>query len=104
DLFGVACGGGLVGSAVRFFEGHGKLASHNRPYSGGYVLDRHASLRRGVHAMQLEICRSTYLDSRLEHPSARLSSVAKMLAGLVRLLGEEASRLADNGFFAQAAE
>ena len=104
DRFGVACDNSLVDGAIGYFEGQGKRASHNRPYSGGYVLDRHASPRRGIHALQLEICRSTYLDARMENPSARLSSVAKLLVGLVRSLGERASRLADNSYFAQAAE
>ena len=104
DRFGVACDNSLIDGAIGFFEVREKRASHNRPYSGGYVLDRHASPRRGVHALQLEVCRSTYLDARLENPSARLSSVAKLLAGLVLSLGERTSRLADNGYIAQAAE
>jgi len=104
DRFGAACDNSLIDCAIGYFEVRSKHASHNRPYSGGYVLDRHASPRRGVHALQLEVCRSTYLDARFENPSARLSSVAKLLAGLVQSLGEQTSRLADNGYIAQAAE
>ena len=104
DRFGVACDSRLIDDAMGYLECQGRVAGHNRPYSGGYVLDRHASPRRGIHALQLEICRSTYLDSRLMHPSARLASVAKLLAALVRLLGERSSSLADNRYFAQAAE
>lgn len=104
DRFGIACDNSLVDGAIRFFESKGRQVNLNRPYSGGYVLDRHASPRRGVHAMQLEICRSTYLDAQLEHPSARLGSVAKLLSHFVLTMGEGVARLAENGYFVQAAE
>ena len=33
-------------------------AAQNRPYSGGYVLDRHGAPERGIHALQVEVCRA----------------------------------------------
>lgn len=104
DRFGASCHGSLVSRAFRYLESEGCSAAHNRPYSGGYVLDRHASPQRGLHAIQVEICRSTYLDDRLTEPSANLVPLAKMLAGLVRELGAEVARLGTVGEFAQAAE
>ena len=63
--------------------------AHNRPYAGGYVLDRHGKPSLGIHAMQLEICRSLYLDARHEGTSARLPALARMLGGLVQALAAE---------------
>lgn len=104
DRFGASCEPGLAELALSYFARHDRPASHNRPYSGGFALDHHAARRRGIHAMQIEICRSTYLDMRMEQPSARLTQLAVLLAGLVRLMGLEAARLGAGDYLTQAAE
>ncbi len=104
DRFGASCHGNLIARAFRYLENQGCPSAHNRPYSGGYVLDRHASPSRGLHAVQIEVCRSTYLDDRLAEPSANIEPLAKMLAGLVRELGAETARLGNGSELAQAAE
>lgn len=104
DRFGSSCHGSLVGGAFRYLEGQGCVTAHNRPYSGGYVLDRHSAPARGIYALQIEICRSTYLDDALVQPSASLKPLATMLAGLVRELGAETAGLGAAGQMAQAAE
>ena len=104
DRFGASCHGSLVARAFRYLENEGCPSAHNRPYSGGYVLDRHASPVRGLHAIQIEVCRSAYLDDYLTEPSSKLTPLASMLAGLVRELGAEAAKLGRGGAFAQAAE
>lgn len=104
DRFGASCHNSLIARAFRYLDEQGSAAAHNRPYSGGYVLERHASPIRGVHAIQIEVCRATYLDDRLAEPSPRLPMMAQMLAGLVRELGAETARLGDGSHYAQAAE
>jgi len=84
DRFGASCDPMLAARALAHLGAAGRPAAHNRPYAGGYVLDRHAQPARGIHALQLEVCRATYLDSRLSEPSARLPAIARLLAGLVR--------------------
>lgn len=104
DRFGASCDASLIGRAFRFLEAAGCEAAHNRPYAGGYVLDRHASLPRGIHAVQVEVCRAAYLDERLEEPSAGLEPLARMLAGLVRELGAQTARLGRGEAMGEAAE
>ncbi len=104
DRFGASCHGSLISRAFGFLEQQGIASAHNRPYSGGYVLDRHASPSRGIHAVQLEICRSTYLDASLSQTTQAVKPLAKVLAGLVRELGAETAGLAAGGQIAQAAE
>jgi len=94
DRFGAACHGSLVASAFTHFVQAGCETAHNRPYAGGYVLDRHASVRSGIHAMQLEIDRRRYLDSRLAEPGDGFAATAEILIGLVRTL---AAAVADLG-------
>ena len=82
------CSRGRANPAEAAFSPESR-AAHNRPYAGGYVLDRHGATARGVHAMQVEICRATYLDAELREPGQGLAAVASVLAGLVRRIAEE---------------
>lgn len=104
DRFGASCHQGLMGRALVHLEGRGYAAAQNRPYSGGYVLDRHGAPQTGVHAMQIEVCRATYLDRRLSEPGAGLAGIAAMLATLVRELGAETALLGGAEGLRQAAE
>ena len=89
DRFGSTCHGSLVGSAFSYFAEHRRGTAHNRPYAGGYVLERHAAPERAIHAFQLEIDRSSYLDSRLVEPGAGFAGMVDLLTGLVRRLAGE---------------
>ncbi len=93
DRFGGSCSGALVASAFDYLAEEGVVAAYNRPYAGGYVLDRHGAPARGIHAIQIEICRSLYLDSRLAEPAAGLPRIAQMLSGLVRALSAETAAM-----------
>lgn len=94
DRFGGTCEGILCAAAFDEFARQDMRAAHNRPYAGGYVLDRHAAPAHGLHAMQLEICRSTYLDSNLTEPSGSgVEKVSELLASLVRRLAGEVAAL-----------
>ena len=101
DRFGAACDAHLSAAAIDHFSVAGRKVAHNRPYAGGYVLDRHAAPARGIHAIQVEICRSTYLDSELQEPSAGLGDVVRVLVGLIRRMVDE---LTQSRGLSQAAE
>lgn len=93
DRFGSACHGLLIGSAFNYFAEMRRGTAHNRPYAGGYVLERHADPTRGLHAVQLEIDRSSYLDSRLIEPGAGFAAMVHLLAGLVRRMAQDVAAL-----------
>lgn len=104
DRFGSSCASGLSAHALRHLAGAGRRVAHNRPYSGGYALDHHAAPRRGIHALQVEVCRAIYLDARLDQPGPRLPAVAKTLAGLVRALADEIAALGNPDAHREAAQ
>ncbi len=93
DRFGATCHGSLVGSAFSYFAEMRRGAAHNRPYAGGYVLERHAAPHDGLHALQLEIDRSSYLDSRMAEPGKGFAAMVQLLAGLVRRLAADVAAL-----------
>jgi N-formylglutamate amidohydrolase len=102
DRFGASCEHHLSSTAMDHFERCGLRAAHNRPYAGGYVLDRHGSPARGLSAMQIEVCRATYLDPAMREAGEGLDPVAQVLATLVRRLADELAR--GTYGFSQAAE
>ena len=79
----------MAGRALQFLGRSDRGVAHNRPYAGGYVLDRHGRPGLGINALQLEVCRTLYLDARLAGTSARLPGVARLIAELVRTLADE---------------
>jgi N-formylglutamate amidohydrolase len=107
DRFGATCHGSLAAVAFAYLAAQRCPAAHNRPYAGGYGLERHAAPGEGLHALQLEIDRSCYLDAQLSEPGAGFDSTVELLIGLVRRLGDHvvALSLADNmKIWPQAAE
>ncbi len=101
DRFGSSCDGALCAAAFAHFAAAGRRTAHNRPYAGGYVLDRHAAPARGIHGLQVEICRGVYLDDRLQEPGPGFGAVVELLVGFVRRLAGEFGAL---GSMRQAAE
>ena len=97
DRFGAACGGALVAAAFGWLHRSGRVVTHNRPYAGGHVLERHAAPARGIHALQIEVDRRSYLDPALTEPGVGFAETAELLAGLV---GELAARVAELGALA----
>jgi N-formylglutamate amidohydrolase len=97
DRFGASCHHALMSAALRHLAGRGCPAAQNRPYSGGYVLDRHGAPEKGIHAVQIEVCRASYLDHGLAEPGEGMAAMAAILADLVRVLGAEVALMGGGG-------
>ncbi len=89
DRYGTACGHWLSGATVAAFTDAGFEVARNAPFAGGYITRHYGAPGRGVHALQIEIDRSLYMDeSRIalrpdfEEIRARISGVLTTLAGL----------------------
>ncbi|WP_041550203.1 N-formylglutamate amidohydrolase [Novosphingobium aromaticivorans] len=107
DRFGASCDGGIVASAFSYLTESARRAAHNRPYAGGYVLERHACRHEGLHCLQLEIDRTCYLDSRMAEPGPGFQATVELLIGLVRRLAVDVAdlgRTSDRGRWRAAAE
>jgi N-formylglutamate amidohydrolase len=66
----------------------------NAPYAGGYIAGRHGRPDRGIHAIQMEIDRSFYLDMELRAPGPGFAGICRLVAAVVeaieaRMLGSD---------------
>lgn len=91
DRFGRSAGSRYSEFATAVFERSGLSSRLNLPYSGGYILERHASLEKNIHAIQIEVDRSCYLDVSLSEPGAGLPAVAKTISELAFELADQAN-------------
>lgn len=87
DRFGASCDRWILEKAVRSFVSAGFVVARNAPFSGGYITQHYGRPTKGVHALQIEINRSLYMDeTRIERAEnfqevcARLSNVTRELA------------------------
>jgi N-formylglutamate amidohydrolase len=90
DRYGRSADSRFVDCIIAVAEAEGWAAGQNSPYSGGYTLDRHGRPADNIHAVQLEIDRSLYLEAGLRAPGAGLSRVRGFVARVVAALAEEA--------------
>lgn len=95
DRFGRSASAPLCDLAVRTLAQRGYEVALNHPYAGGYVLERHGRPSRGIHALQIEIDRSLYLDDRLCQPAQGLAVIRDVIGHLVRTLADDLLRGAD---------
>lgn len=58
----------------------------NAPYAGGYIVARHGRPERAVHALQMEIDRSAYLDPGLRSPGPGFAGACRLVAEVVAAL------------------
>ena len=64
DRHGRSAAQWLSSEAARIARAQGWVVAVNDPYAGGFIVERHGEPDKGRHALQLEICRATYLDRR----------------------------------------
>lgn len=100
DRWGRAAGPRFVAAAEAVAAMGGSVAL-NSPYAGGHVLDRHGRPAAGVHAIQLELDRSLYLDRTLQRPGPGMATTVTTVRRMLAALADEA--LAGSGL-ALAAE
>jgi N-formylglutamate amidohydrolase len=90
----------ISAEAVAICKRAGIEAGLNDPFAGGHVIERHSKPGAGVHALQLEIDRRSYLDERLAKPGRGFDRIA----GLIETLAVELGQALIGRQFATAAE
>lgn len=86
DRFGASCDRWVVEAAIELFTDAGFRVVRNAPFAGGYITQTYGRPSRGVHALQIEIDRSLYMDEVKIVKSPRFGAVQRQINDIVRRL------------------
>ena len=93
DAHGTACSPGIMRSAERILTELGFRVRRNDPYAGGYVTRHYGRPRDNIHAIQIELARSLYMDEVRLLPSSDFVAIQRKLAKFAIRLCDEAPAL-----------
>lgn len=68
DRYGASANSYIVDVVEKSFRAVGLTVTRNRPYAGGFITEHYGEPDRNIHALQIEINRSLYMDERLLTP------------------------------------
>lgn len=87
DVYGTTCAPEVVRDIEAALVGLGFRVRRNDPYAGGYITRHYGRPRQAVNALQIEICRSLYMDEpriqRLAGFGAMQSRLTALIAGII---------------------
>ncbi|RZM37345.1 MAG: N-formylglutamate amidohydrolase [Sphingomonas sp.] len=90
DRFGHAAAARFVTRVETECTTRGFSSAINTPYAGGHILERHACPAANIHAVQLELDRTLYLDRKLHAPGAGFARVVYLVRSIIAALTDEA--------------
>ena len=90
DRFGHAAAARFVTRVETECIARGFSTAINTPYAGGHILERHARPAANIHAVQLELDRTLYLDRKLHAPGAGFARVVDLVRAILVALTDEA--------------
>jgi len=92
DRHGTSIAPALLEAAASAARRCGFEGALNAPYAGGHVVARHGRPGEGIHALQIEIDRSIYLDSALREPGPGFDRAAALIAAIAAALRDQVLR------------
>jgi N-formylglutamate amidohydrolase len=102
DRFGTSAAAAFVDDAEAALRQCGFTVTRNRPYAGGYITEHYGQPRGQVHAIQIELNRSLYMNEATLQPHAGFAQVeAALTRGFALLFAQWCEGL---GRFREAAE
>ena len=87
DCFGTACADAVTAAAEASLRRLGYTIARNAPYAGGYTTKHYGRPRDGVHALQIEINRSLYMDETAFTRQPFMDTLSGHMGALVTALG-----------------
>jgi N-formylglutamate amidohydrolase len=86
DRFGTSASAEFLAPALAAARALGFAVDCNDPYAGGHIIERHGRPGERIHALQLEIDRSLYLDTALREAGAGFDRAARLVAAVSEAL------------------
>lgn len=87
DNYGGSCASHVTETATAWLRTAGYQVTRNAPYAGGFTTRHYGKPHTGVHALQVEINRSLYMNEARLIRNRRLPGLAAEMAELVGALG-----------------
>lgn len=88
DRFGKSADPGLVEALEQSLTASGLKVARNRPYAGGFITEHYGRPDRGLHAVQIEINRSLYMDEASYRLLPRANALITALTEAMQVLGD----------------
>ncbi len=92
DRFGASCAPEITKLVQASLKSLGYRVALNKPYAGGYITEHYGKPDRGVHALQIEVDRSLYMNEETFEKAHSFTSLQWDMARLVAMLVQELPR------------
>ncbi|MGO4197234.1 N-formylglutamate amidohydrolase [Rhizobium sp. YAF28] len=88
DRYGTSASAELSRTAIGILEEMGFAAIRNKPYAGGFITEHYGRPSRGLHALQIEVNRSIYVDEVTLEKRPDFDIVATAVTSFMRQMAE----------------
>lgn len=88
DAFGTSCAQSITQFTEQFLRERGFRVRRNDPYAGGYVTRHYGRPSNQVHVLQVEVCRSLYMNEAQFEKLARFKQIQDVFSALLGALAE----------------
>ncbi len=86
DRYGTTCDPWISDAAAAVFDEAGFVVGRNAPFAGGHITRHYGQPRNGVHALQVEIDRSLYMDEKRIRPRADFAVLQARMGDVITKL------------------
>ncbi|MDE1157731.1 MAG: N-formylglutamate amidohydrolase [Neorhizobium sp.] len=100
DRYGTSASAELSRAALHFLDSLGFAAVRNKPYAGGFITEHYGRPVRGLHALQIEINRSLYIDETTMEKKPQFELIAAALSAFMRQMADFVSDFSADGALA----
>lgn len=92
DRFGASCAPEITRLVMALLKGLGYRVGLNKPYAGGYITEHFGKPQQGVHALQIEVDRSIYMNEETFEKTPAFEGLQRDMSHLVSTLVQELPR------------
>ncbi|MBP1848936.1 N-formylglutamate amidohydrolase [Rhizobium halophytocola] len=94
DRYGTSASADLSRAAMEFLEDQGFTTVRNKPYAGGFITEHYGRPARGLHALQIEVNRSLYVDEATLEKKRDFDELKGAVTTLMQRMAEFAEHFA----------
>ncbi|TCS00763.1 MULTISPECIES: N-formylglutamate amidohydrolase [unclassified Rhizobium] len=94
DRYGTSASSELSRAAIGILEELGFAAIRNKPYAGGFITEHYGRPSRGLHALQIEVNRSIYVDEVTLEKRPDFGIVATAITSFMRQMADYVEKFA----------